>query len=84
MRKPRRVGRAYKGHARLVSAMSDLHDELTDIQGVGDATADKVLEIVGEYDTGDTDPLLAKAIDAAHEGDNRDAAMYLRRAEGGE
>ena len=64
--------------------MSDLHDELTDIQGVGDATADKVLEIVGEYDTGDTDPLLAKAIDAAHEGDDRDAAMYLRRAEGGE
>ena len=64
--------------------MSDLHDELTDIQGVGDATADKVLEIVGEYDTADTDPLLAKAIDAAHEGDDRDAAMYLRRAEGGE
>ena len=64
--------------------MSDLHDELTDIQGVGDAPADKVLEIVGEYDTGDTDPLLAKAIDAAHEGDDRDAAMYLRRAEGGE
>ena len=59
--------------------MSDLHDELTDIQGVGDATADKVLEIVGEYDTGGTDPLLQKAIDAAHEGDDRDAAMYLRR-----
>ena len=31
--------------------MSDLHEALTDIQGVGDATADKVLEIVGEYDT---------------------------------
>ena len=59
--------------------MSDLHEALTDIQGVGDATADKVLEIVGEHDTGDTDPLLAKAIDAAHEGDDRDAAMYLRR-----
>ena len=64
--------------------MSDLHEALTDIQGVGEATADKVIEIVGEYDTGDTDPLLAKAIDAAHEGDDRDAAMYLRRAEGGE
>ena len=59
--------------------MSDLHEALTDIQGVGDATADKVLEIVGEYDTGDADPLLAKAIDAAQEGDDRDAAMYLRR-----
>ena len=64
--------------------MSDLYEALTDIQGVGDATADKVLEIVAEYDTGGTDPLLAKAIDAAHEGDDRDAAMYLRRAEGGE
>ena len=40
-----------KAHARLVSAMSDLHEALTDIQGVGDATADKVLALVGEYDT---------------------------------
>ena len=38
-----------KAHARLVSPMSDLHDELTDIQG-----------------------------------DDRDAAIFLRRAEGGE
>ena len=59
--------------------MSDLHDALTDIQGVGDATADKVLALVSEYDTGETDPLLAKAIDAAHEGNHWDAAMYLRR-----
>ena len=60
--------------------MSDgLKDDLTDIQNIGDATADKVLALVGEYDTGDTDPLLAKAIDAAHEGDDRDAAMYVRR-----
>ena len=57
----------------------DLKDDLTDIQNIGDATADKVLALVGEYDTGDTDPLLAKAIDAAHEGDDRDAAMYVRR-----
>ena len=64
--------------------MSDLHDELTDIQGVGDATADKVLALVGECDTGDMDPLLAKAIDAAHEGDERDAAMYLRRYDSAE
>ena len=64
--------------------MSDLHDELTDIQGVGDATADKVLEIVGEYGTGETDPLLAKAIDAAEQGNDRQAAIFLRRAEGGE
>ena len=59
--------------------MSDLKEELQTVNGVGDATADKVLALVGEYDTGETDPLLSKAIDAAHEGDDRDAAMYLRR-----
>jgi len=64
--------------------MSDLHDALTDINGVGDATADKVLALVGEYDTGDTDPLLAKAIGAAHDGDDREAAMYLRRYDSAE
>ena len=60
--------------------MSDLHDELTDIQGVGDATADKVLALVGEYDTGGPDPLLEKAREAAEQGDDRKAAIYLRRA----
>ena len=64
--------------------MSDLHEALTDIQGVGDATADKVLALVGEYDTADTDPLLAKAIDAAHEGDDREAAKFLRRYDSAE
>ena len=60
--------------------MSDLHEALTDIQGVEDATADKVLVLVGEYDTGDPDPLLEKAREAAEQGDDRKAAIYLRRA----
>ena len=60
--------------------MSDLHEALTDIQGVGDATADKVLALVDEYDTGDPDPLLEKAREAAEQGDDRKAAIYLRRA----
>ena len=60
--------------------MSDLHKALTDIQGVGDATADKVLVLVDEHDTGDPDPLLEKAREAAEQGDGRKAAIYLRRA----
>ena len=60
--------------------MSDLHDALTDIQGVGDATADKVIALVGEYYTGDPDPLLTKVRVAADQGDDRKAAIYLRRA----
>ena len=96
--------------------MSDLHEALQSIDGVGDATADKILEVfdqhamdsveegVGEicgkatdggfctypatdcpdHDTGGSDPLLEKAIDAAHEGDDRDAAMYLRRYDSAE
>ena len=62
----------------------DLRDDLTAIDGVGDATADKILDVLADHDTGGSDPLLAKAIDAAHEGDDRDAAIFLRRAEGGE
>ena len=60
--------------------MSDLHEALTDIQGVGNATADKVLALVDEHDTGDPDPLLEKAREAAEQGDDRKAAIYLRRA----
>ena len=64
--------------------MSDLRDDLSAIDGVGDASADKILNVLADHDTGGSVPLLAKAIDAAHEGDDRDAAMYLRRAERGE
>jgi len=85
-----------------------LKDDLTDIQGVGDATADKILDVLDAHDTGD-DPekpddtpegfemvdlmpdgytpdktdakLIERAIDAAKRGDDRDAAVYLRRME---
>ena len=33
--------------------MSDLKDALTEIRGVGDATAEEILEVVAEYDTSD-------------------------------
>jgi len=61
--------------------MSDLKDELQAVEGVGPATADKILDVLDAHDTGATDPLLERAIDAAAEGNDRDAAVYLRRME---
>lgn len=60
--------------------MSDLKSDLTDIQGVGDATADKILDVLENHDTGDDGPLMAKAKAAAERGDYREAAVYLTRA----
>jgi len=59
--------------------MSDLKDDLTDLTGVGDATAESVLEVLAEHDTGERNDYVRKAIDAAHAGDEREAAVYLRR-----
>jgi len=61
--------------------MSDLKDELQTVEGVGPATADKILDVLEAHDTPD-DPLLERAEDAAARGDDRDAAVYLRRATG--
>jgi len=58
--------------------MSDLRDDLTDIDGVGPATADKILDVLKAHDTPD-DPLLERAKGAAARGDDRDAAVFLRR-----
>lgn len=57
----------------------DLRDDLTDIQGVGDATADAIMDVLAEHDHDDTDPYLEKAKAAAARGDQRDAAVYLNR-----
>jgi len=60
--------------------MSNLHDDLTDIDGVGDATADKILlkldDHEPDYDTG----YMRKAKQAAEAGDYNTAGIYLRRA----
>ena len=64
--------------------MSDLRDDLTAIDGVGDATADKILDVLADHDTGESDPLLDKAREAARRGDERKAAIFLRRSERGE
>lgn len=62
---------------------NELKDELTELQGVGDATADSVLEVLAEHDAGTAElpPLVEKAIDAAEAGDDRQAAIFLRRSQ---
>ena len=62
----------------------DLRDDLTAIDGVGDATADKILDVLADHDTTESDPLLDKARQAARQGDERKAAIFLRRSERGE
>jgi len=62
--------------------MSDLKDELQTVEGVGPATADKILDVLDAHDTGEPDPLLERAKAAAERGDDRDVAVYLRRAGG--
>ena len=64
--------------------MSDLRDDLTAIDGVGDATADKILDVLADHDTGESDPLLDKAREAARQGDERKATIFLRRSGRGE
>ena len=59
----------------------DLRDDLTAIDGVGDATADKILEVLADHGTTESDPLLDKARQAARLGDERKAAIFLRRSE---
>ena len=60
---------------------SELHDALTDIRGIGESTADTILDVVGEHtDDGEQSRYLDKAIQAANAGNDRKAAMYLRRA----
>ena len=62
----------------------DLRDDLTAIDGVGDATADKIIDVLADHDTGESNPLLDKARQAARQGDERKAAIFLRRSERGE
>lgn len=58
----------------------DLKSGLMAIDGVGEATAEKILDVLGDYDTTEN-PYLQKARDAARAGNDRQAAIYLRRAE---
>ena len=60
--------------------MNELKADLMKLHGIGEAKADDIIDVLGDHDTGDRDPLLAKAQEAAEQGDDRKAAIYLRRA----
>ena len=60
--------------------MSDLKADLMKLHGIGEAKADDIMDVLDDHDTGDSDPLLEKARKAAEQGDDRKAAIYLRRA----
>ena len=58
-----------------------LKDELTDIDGVGDVTAERIIEVLDERDTDDA---VAENVREAHEyyeaGEKSYAGKFLRRA----
>jgi len=60
--------------------MSDLHDDLTDIDGVGEATADKILSKLDDHSPEYDEGYMRKAKQAAQAGDYNTAGIYLRRA----
>lgn len=59
--------------------MSDLKEALQEIQGVGEATAESVIEILEEQSTDVESPLLERAIREANNGNDRKAAIFLTR-----
>lgn len=62
----------------------DLRDQLTDIRGVGDATADEIFDVLTDYeDSGVSDDLrenITAAWDYYENGQESYAEKYLRRA----
>jgi len=62
--------------------MSDLKDDLMDIRGVGEATADAILDVLADHDTGEDSRMMEKAKTAAKNGNYREAAVWLQRSEG--
>jgi predicted flap endonuclease-1-like 5' DNA nuclease len=61
----------------------DLKSDLQEISGIGPATADDILAILPD-ESGEHDPYIDKALEAAREGNDRQAVVYLKRAAGGE
>jgi hypothetical protein len=60
--------------------MSDLKDDLMEIRGIGESTADAVLDVLQDHDTGGGESrLLEKARAAAERGDDHKAGVWLRR-----
>ena len=61
----------------------DLKADLQAIDGIGEVKAEKILDVLSDYDTAE-DPYVQKARDAADAGEYREAGVYLQRANGGE
>jgi len=60
--------------------MSDLKDALQDIDGVGPATADDIMSVLDDHAPKESESrLLEKAREAALNGDDRQAGVWLRR-----
>lgn len=58
-----------------------LHDELTEIQGVGDATAEKILAVVDAHDvSGELEAALTDAVGYHEAGQHEYAEKFVRRA----
>jgi len=56
----------------------EMQDDFEEIDGVGESTSEKCIEVVETY-TADVPPQLEKAIERAQQGNDRSAAIWLRR-----
>lgn len=63
---------------------TDLRDDLTEIHGVGDATADEILAVLDEHGQGGVPDTVRDHIQEAHDhhqaGEHEYAAKFVRRA----
>jgi len=60
--------------------MSDLHDDLQTVDGVGEKTADAIVEVLDDHSPEYDEGYMQKAKQAAQAGDYNTAGIYLRRA----
>lgn len=59
--------------------MSELRDDLQTVDGVGPATADAIMDVLSDHDTGDVPDEVHEAIDYLEADRPGYAAKYLRR-----
>ena len=58
-----------------------MREQLLAIDGVGEATADAILEVIEEETTEEENKWLDKAYSALEEGDESRALVYLKRSQ---
>lgn len=57
-----------------------LKDDLQEIDGVGEATADKIMDVLEDHGTTEG-PWLSRAYEALENGDEAEALTYLKRSQ---